>query len=43
MEHIFLVYGLAKETVTAQIKLYKNIKAMVHSQEGDTGFLETCL
>ena len=33
-----LVYGLLKEAVIALMMLYKNLKAMVYSPEGDTDF-----
>ena len=38
MEEIPLSYGLLKETVSVIMMLYKNIKAMVHSSDGDTKF-----
>ena len=33
-------YGLLKETVTAIIMLYKNMKAVVHSPDRDTDFFD---
>ena len=38
MEQIQLAYGLLKDIVTAIMILYKNMKAMVHSSDGDTDF-----
>ena len=40
MEQILLVYGLPKETVTAIMMLYKNMKVKVHSLDGDTDFFD---
>ena len=36
MEQIMSAYDLLKETVTAVMMLYKNVKAMVHSPNRDT-------
>ena len=33
-------YGLPKETVTAMMMLYKNMKAIVHSLDGDANFFD---
>ena len=38
MEQILLVYGLPKETITATMMLYSNMKVKVHSSDGDTDF-----
>ena len=38
MEQILLVYGLPKETLTAIMMLYKNMKVKVHSVDGDSLF-----
>ena len=38
VEQILLAYGLSKETVTSIIMLYKNMKTVVCSCEGDTDF-----
>ena len=38
MKEIQLAYALLKETVISIMTLYKNIKAMVHSPDGDTDF-----
>ena len=40
MEQILLVYGLPKETVTNLMMLYKNMKAIVCSLDGDTHFFD---
>ena len=40
MEQILLAYGLRKETVTAIMMLYKNIKVKVRSVDGDTGYFD---
>ena len=40
MEQIRLAYGLPKETVTAIMMLYRNIKVKVHSPEGDTDYID---
>ena len=39
-EQIQSAYGLPKETVTVIIMLYENMKAMVHSFDGDTTFFK---
>ena len=39
MEQIQQAYSFPKETVTALIKLYKNTKALIHSPDGDTIFI----
>ena len=38
MEQIQLAYGLTKETITAIMMLYKNMKAIVRSLNGDADF-----
>ena len=38
MEQILLAYGLPKQIVTAIMMFYKNMKAIVHSHNGDTSF-----
>ena len=38
MEQIILAYSLPKETVTITMMLYKIMKAMVHSYDGNAGF-----
>ena len=38
MEQILLAYGLSKETVTAIMMFYKNMKVKVRSQDGDIDF-----
>ena len=38
MEQILLAYGLPKETVTAIMVLYKNMKVKICSPDGDTDF-----
>ena len=40
MEYILYTYGLLKETVTSIIMLYKNMKAMVGSPDGDPDFFD---
>ena len=40
MELIFLLYGLAKETVTAIMMLFSNMKVKVHSPDGDKNFFD---
>ena len=40
MEQIQLAYGLPRETVTAIMMLYKNMKAMVLSPDGDRDFFD---
>ena len=40
MAQILLVYGLPKETVTAIMILYKNMKVKVHPPDGDTDYFE---
>ena len=40
MEQILLAYSLPKETVTAIMMLYKNMKMKVCSPDGDTDFLD---
>ena len=37
---LWLAYYLPKETVTTIMILYKNIKAIIRSPDGDTGFIE---
>ena len=41
MEQILLAYGFPKETVSAIMVPYKNIKAMVHSPDGNPNFFNT--
>ena len=43
MEQIILVSGLRKETVTAIMMFYKNLKAMVHLFNSDTDFFDTVM
>ena len=38
MEQILLAYGLTKETITAIMMLYKNMKVKVWSPDGDTDY-----
>ena len=40
MEQILLGYGILKETVSAIMMLYKNTRAKVCSQDGDTDFFD---
>ena len=40
MEQILLVNGLSKETVTAIMILYKNMKVKVRSADGDRDFFD---
>ena len=40
MEQILLAYDLPKETVTAMMILYKNIKVKVRSPDGDTDYFD---
>ena len=40
MEQILLAYGLPKETITAIIMLYRNMKVKVHSLDGDTDYFD---
>ena len=40
MEQILLAYGLPKETVTAIMMLYKNMKVKVCSLDGDTDYFD---
>ena len=40
MELILLAYGLPKETDTAIMMLYNNMKVKVHSPDGDTDFFD---
>ena len=40
MEQILLAYGLPKETVTAIMMLYKNMKVKVRSPNGDTDYFD---
>ena len=37
-EQILQAYGISKETIPTIMMLYKYIKAMVHSPNGDTNF-----
>ena len=39
-ETILLAIGLPKETVTAIMMLYKNMKAMVSALDGETDFFD---
>ena len=38
MKKIFLAYGFPKETVIAILMLYRNMKVMFHSPDGDMDF-----
>ena len=38
MEQILLAYSLLKETITAIMMLYKNMKVKVRSPDGDTDY-----
>ena len=40
MEQILLAFGPSKETITAVIMLYKDIKAMVHSLNNNADFFD---
>ena len=40
MNQILLTYHLPKETVTAIMMLYKNMKVKVHSLDGDTDYFD---
>ena len=40
MEQIQLAFSVTKESVTTVITLYKNMKAMVFSPEGNTNFFD---
>ena len=40
MEQILLAYGLPKETMTAIMMLFKNMKVKVHSLDGDTDYFD---
>ena len=40
MEQLLLAYGRPKKIVTIIMKLYKNMKAMVCSPDGNTNFVE---
>ena len=40
MEQILLAYGLSKETVTAIMMFYKNMKVKVRSPDGDTNLFD---
>ena len=40
MEQILFAYGLPKETVTAIMMLYKNMKVKVFSLDGDTDYFD---
>ena len=40
MEQILQAYGFPKETVTAIMMLYKNMKVKVCSADGDTDFFD---
>ena len=40
MEKILLAYSLPKETVTAIMMLYGNMKVKVHSSDGDTDYFD---
>ena len=40
MEQISHAYSLPKETVTAIMMLYRNMKVKVHSSDGDTDYLD---
>ena len=40
MEQIQFEYGVPKEIITAAMMIYKNMKTMVCSPDGDTDFFE---
>ena len=40
MEQILLAYGLPKETVTAIMMLYRNMKVKLRSPDGDTDYFD---
>ena len=40
MEQILLTYGFPKETIIAIIVLYKTLKAIIHSPDGETDFFD---
>ena len=40
MEQILLAYGLPKQTVITIMMLYKNMKAIVYSIDGDSNFFD---
>ena len=40
MEQILFTYRLSKETVTAIMMLYKNMKVKVRSPDGDTDYFD---
>ena len=40
MEQILLAYGIPKETVTAIMILYRNIKVKVRSPDGNTDYFD---
>ena len=40
MKQILLVYGLPKETITAIMMVYKNIKVKVYSPDGKINFFD---
>ena len=40
MEQLLQAYGLPKETVTAKMMLYKNMKAIVCSPDEDSDFFD---
>ena len=40
MEQILLAYGLPKQTITAIMMLYRNIKVKVRSPDGDTDYFD---
>ena len=41
MEQILLTYGFLNETVSAIMMLYKNIKAIARSSNGDTEYIDS--
>ena len=40
MEEIFLAYGLLKETITAIMMIYKNMKAVAYLPDFNTDFFD---
>ena len=41
MEQILFIYGRPKETVAAEMALYRNTKVKVRSPDGDTDYFDT--
>ena len=40
MEQLLLTYGLPKKSVSAKVMVYKNMKALVCSPDGNTDFFD---